>query len=1544
MSEGTHTVEKQQKDALPSDMKEEKSDVSTILMFLHRTLKELQRNTGPRKNASVYHQAQEALTVLESKYKNPHSARLEKGAVTLFDPDIEVLIAPLQSACESKLPKLVQLSLDCFQKLIGFGCLRSCLSDSKKPGGSLMTRVINTICSCYDSIDEGVQIQLIKALLSLITSHHTDIHDTNLLNVLRACIYIYTNSKTVLIEKTVKTTITQILHTVFARFEQSADSQGRGSRSIQKNTSDLDPIGSSTASDKSESELKYTPRPVQQSVEDEVRDILDEILEKVQDDIPTENGDKSDAGCLKDQSPSPAEESHLGADAVEQNDTLKGRSYTIPDIDGDVDGHFSDTHLKDSFMVFRYLCKQSVKKIPEWSLADSVEVRRKVLALEMIQIVLINSGPFFRVHEVFISSIKQYLCMSLLKNGVSSLPSVFGLSLSIFLTLIANFKDHLKNEIGVFFTHVFLSILESHHSNVAQKLMIVSGLFEIAKDPQTVVEIFLNYDCDENETDIFGRMVNDMAKIARGGSGTGISTPIQEKEIRNKALRCLVSIVQSMLDWCKDFDQQILQQPQDTPKSNHDLNMENEAHEDDGANEEPTATTIEKKIQAKRILEKAVKTFESKPEKAIRMLTDTKILGDLPEDIANFLHTTDGLSKVKIGEYLGEPDQFNVSVMHAYIDQVNFSGITFDEGIRTLLKGFRLPGEAQKIDRIMEKFAEKYCRDNSSAFKYADTAYVLAYSIIMLNTDAHNPMVKTKMTKAEFVKNSTRLHEDEVLEQQFLEEIYDRIVGNEIRMNDDSSKGSFHQGMGSQSEFYHAESVSMITKTQKLFKQNMVNKTKFYSATQQSYIRLMFEVAWCPTLSVFSTTLEEVEDQESIELCLSGFTNSIKISSLFLMETERNAFVTGLSKFTSLISIGEVKYKNVEAIRTLVSIAFTCGNRLQTSWEDVLRCISELERLRILGSGVNPEKIISGDYAKPLSSRAHSLTVDQAMHLHRRASISVPSMSIEEFNSIHITEQYGDIEADMDKIFHGSINLSDDAIIHFVKKLCEVSLQDIESPSPRIFCLQKIVEIASLNMSRIRYVWSNIWSVMAHHFCQVSCRQNFRVSMYAIDSLRQLAMKFLEKDELVNYHFQKEFLKPFEHIMSQNRSLEVRELIIRCLQQMIEARAKNIKSGWKSIFIVFSQASTDGDESINSMTFQVMEMIVQNKFGFISESLDSFVDCMNCLVSFGCNPLYPITSTKAVELIRSSARVYMQAAILRNQQTTDPSAFLFTDAEHHLQSWFPILTGLSRIMNLQEDSIKKQALTTLVDLLVSYGSLFSPKLWELIFRGVLYPMFDDIRHETKREEIQSAESICIEILSGLTDLFSVQFPNIKFMLKDVLGLYQTCIKQVMSEKITRASITCLHKLVVHTVQHYDEIAWSVVTAAIESLVAFSTPSELMTFQHDEEEKANRGVSNNPSNTRRTSISRSSNASGASPHDSHAGGPNHSNRINFHAVRSKCVTQLLLIQMISDLAMQTFNEIDIHHLSKLSTSLLSSYEFASTFNKNTALRVSLWKAS
>ena len=63
---------------------------------------------------------------------------------------------------------------------------------------------------------------------------------------------------------------------------------------------------------------------------------------------------------------------------------------------------------------------------------------------------------------------------------------------------------------------------------------------------------------------------------------------------------------------------------------------------------------------------------------------------------------------------------------------------------------------------IMQKFAHQFYRNNpNTIFANADVAYILAFSVILLNTDAHNPAIKKqqKMSKAAFVipnSNSTQ--------------------------------------------------------------------------------------------------------------------------------------------------------------------------------------------------------------------------------------------------------------------------------------------------------------------------------------------------------------------------------------------------------------------------------------------------------------------------------------------------------------------------------------------------------------------------------------------------------------------------------------------------------------------------------------------------------------------------------------------------------------------------------------------------------------------
>jgi hypothetical protein len=83
-----------------------------------------------------------------------------------------------------------------------------------------------------------------------------------------------------------------------------------------------------------------------------------------------------------------------------------------------------------------------------------------VLALELLKVLLENSGEVFQSSERFIAAIKQYLCFSLLKNGASPIAAAQVLSCSIFYTLLMKFRFALKAEVGVFFPMILLRAIE----------------------------------------------------------------------------------------------------------------------------------------------------------------------------------------------------------------------------------------------------------------------------------------------------------------------------------------------------------------------------------------------------------------------------------------------------------------------------------------------------------------------------------------------------------------------------------------------------------------------------------------------------------------------------------------------------------------------------------------------------------------------------------------------------------------------------------------------------------------------------------------------------------------------------------------------------------------------------------------------------------------------------------------------------------------------------------------------------------------------------
>jgi hypothetical protein len=96
-------------------------------------------------------------------------------------------------------------------------------------------------------------------------------------------------------------------------------------------------------------------------------------------------------------------------------------------------------------------------------------------------------------------------------------------------------------------------------------------------------------------------------------------------------------------------------------------------------------------------------------------------------------------------------------------------------------------GEAQKILRILESFGRCYVRDNPQNtlnLVDASSAGIFAYSIIMLNTDLHNPKVraKEKMTKEGFRRNNEKGNNGANFPDEVLNTIFDSIESNQIQL------------------------------------------------------------------------------------------------------------------------------------------------------------------------------------------------------------------------------------------------------------------------------------------------------------------------------------------------------------------------------------------------------------------------------------------------------------------------------------------------------------------------------------------------------------------------------------------------------------------------------------------------------------------------------------------------------------------------------------------------------------------------------------------
>ncbi len=302
-----------------------------------------------------------------------------------------------------------------------------------------------------------------------------------------------------------------------------------------------------------------------------------------------------------------------------------------------------------------------------------------------------------------------------------------------------------------------------------------------------------------------------------------------------------------------------------------------------------------------------------------------------PVIVADFLFKRSGrLNKKVLGEYLAKPA--NITILFEFMKLFNFKGLRLDEALRILLRSFRLPGESQQIERIVETFAERYieCQQReektseeekpeekpesiSSAGEVADNetkeerleagdcvadkdaGFILSYSIILLNTDLHNPQVKKPMSISEYMNNLRATNGGKDFPVWYLEKIYYSIQEREIVMPEEHHKS----GMWSD-ELWN----NVVSKSQQASLENHDNGIDVLESNDLEQLAIfdkaLFEESWERVVFTLASIFDEASDDNIVMKIIGALDKCASIAAFYDIPKVIEKIVTLLSSITSL--------------------------------------------------------------------------------------------------------------------------------------------------------------------------------------------------------------------------------------------------------------------------------------------------------------------------------------------------------------------------------------------------------------------------------------------------------------------------------------------------------------------------------------------------------------------------------------------------------------------------------------------------------------------
>ncbi|KJY01313.1 sec7 domain-containing protein [Zymoseptoria brevis] len=533
----------------------------------------------------------------------------------------------------------------------------------------------------------------------------------------------------------------------------------------------------------------------------------------------------------------------------------------------------------------------------------------RVMALRIVNVALEVAGPSIANHPSLASLAKDTMCRNLFQLVRSENIAILHESLRVAGTLLATCRNVLKLQQELFLSYIVAclhprvpipdepNIDPSLYAGVPQaptlvrpqaagpaatpssgrstpvpvrdrqklgmeggsrkpdaREAMVESIGGLVRVPSFMAELFVNYDCEVDRSDLCADMVGLLSRNAFPDSATWSTT--------NVPPLCLDSLL--------GYVQSIAERMDEIPVV-------------EGL---PDKKELQDRRRQKKVIIKGASKFNENPKGGLAYLAAQGIISDPtdPHSVVKFLHGTTRVDKRVLGEYISKKS--NEPILDAFMDLFDFKDHRIDEALRQLLNSFRLPGEAALIARIVTVFSTKYFEvAKPEHIEDIDSVFVLTYAIIMLNTDQYNPNVKgqNRMKFEDFAKNLRGVNGGKSdFDQGLLQEIYDAIKSREIVLPEE------HENKHA---FEHAWK-ELLVKTATA-EDLVICETNLYDAD-------MFSATWRPIIATLNYVFVSATEDAVFQRVIAGYNQCAQIAAKYEISECLDYIILSLAKISSL--------------------------------------------------------------------------------------------------------------------------------------------------------------------------------------------------------------------------------------------------------------------------------------------------------------------------------------------------------------------------------------------------------------------------------------------------------------------------------------------------------------------------------------------------------------------------------------------------------------------------------------------------------------------